>query len=107
MSSFRPGDRILARWRGDRFWFPGVVQGVNGADVAVQYDDGMSDIRPTDQVRPFDWAPGSAVSAVWDGDGQWYGGRILAMDSAGRNLRLLFEDDGAEQDTPRARRRAG
>ncbi len=53
------GDRILAQWDGGPFWFPGQVHSV-GSDgaVAVRYDDGMSDIRPANQVKPFDWAAG-------------------------------------------------
>jgi len=49
MSDFQAGDRILAQWDGGRFWFPGVVHSVGEGSVAVQYDDGMSDIRPANR----------------------------------------------------------
>ena len=52
MSAFREGDRILAQWDGGSFWFPGIVHSVAAdGSVAVRYDDGMSDVRPANQVR--------------------------------------------------------
>ena len=51
MSAFREGDRILAQWDGGSFWFPGIVHSVAAdGSVAVRYDDGMSDVRPANQV---------------------------------------------------------
>jgi Lamin-B receptor of TUDOR domain len=101
MSGFQPGERILAQWNGGAFWFPGTVHSVNGSSVAVQYDDGMSDIRPGNQVRPFDWVVGSRISAIWSGNGQWYAARIMEMDEDRRSFVVRF-DDGIREERPSA-----
>jgi len=100
------GDRILARWEGGDFWFPGTVHSRNGDTIAIQYDDGMSEIRPSDQVKPLDWDVGSAIHAVWDGNGAWFACHIVRIDGEGRNLRVRFDDDDTEQETPSGRCRS-
>ncbi|HTU12518.1 MAG TPA: hypothetical protein VMG08_16630 [Allosphingosinicella sp.] len=98
MSDFHEGQRILAQWDGGSFWFPGEVHSV-GADgaVAIRYDDGMSDIRPVGQVKPFDWRVGSRIDAIWSGNGQWYAARIMDMAEDGRSVLVRFEDDGIRE----------
>lgn len=98
MGAYYEGDRILAQWDGGNFWFPGQVHSVGGGgSVAVRYDDGMSDIRPANQVKPFDWAVGSLIDAIWSGNGRWYAARILDMAGDGRSVMVRFEDDGIEE----------
>lgn len=99
MSDFQPGDRILAQWNGGRFWFPGSVHSVGDGSVAIQYDDGMSDIRPANQVKRFDWEVGSRIDAVWSGNGQWYAARITEIDESDRQVSVRFEDDGIREET--------
>lgn len=97
MNAFSSGDRVLSQWDGGQFWFPGVVHSVGGdGSVAVRYDDGMSDIRPANQVKPFDWVVGSRIDAIWSGNGQWYAARIMELD--GRRVGVRFEDDGIRED---------
>src|SRR5688572_13535039 len=78
MGAFQEGGRILAQWDGGSFWFPGRVHSVAAdGSVAIRYDDGTGDLRPANQVRPFDWAIGTAIDALWSGNNRWYAGRIL------------------------------
>lgn len=108
MASFYPGDRILAQWDGGSLWFPGKVHSLGeDGSVAVLYDDGMSDIRPANQVKPFDWQVGSRIDAVWSGNGQWYAARIMEMSPDGRRVGVRFDDDGIreERDTGLCRSR--
>ena len=98
MGGFYEGDRVLAQWDGGPFWFPGHVHSVAGdGSVAVRYDDGMSDIRPANQVKRFDWAVGSRIDAIWSGDGRWYAARIVELEPGGRDLVVRFEDDGIRE----------
>jgi hypothetical protein len=106
--SYQEGDRILAQWDGGALWFPGRVHSVGGdGSVAVQYDDGMSDIRPANQVKPFDWQVGSRIDAIWSGNGRWYEARIMALDPYGLTVEVRFEDDGIREprDTAQCRSR--
>jgi hypothetical protein len=96
--SYYEGDRILAQWEGGEFWFPGRVHSVGGdGSVAVSYDDGMSDIRPANQVKPFDWTEGSAIDAIWSGNGHWYAAHITQLDPDSNSVGVRFDDDGIEE----------
>ena len=103
---FQPGDWVLGQWQGGSLWFPGVVHSVgeNGS-VAVQYDDGTSEIRPANQVKPFDWQVGSRIDAIWSGNDQWYAATITEMDEGGSRLTVRF-DDGIIEETVTGRCRS-
>ena len=98
MAGFHEGDRVLAQWDEGAFWFPGHVHSVGGnGSVAVRYDDGMSDIRPVNQVKPFDWEIGNRIDVVWSGNGRWYAARILDIAPDGRSVFVEYEDDGSRE----------
>lgn len=98
MGAFQEGDRVLAQWDGGPFWFPGRVHSVAGdGSVAVRYDDGTSDLRPANQVRPFDWEIGTPIDAIWSGNGRWYAGRILDVAPDGRMVFVEYDDDGSRE----------
>ena len=85
ISEFNPGDWVLAQWQGGHLWFPGVVHSVGeDGSVAIRYDDGTSEIRPANQVKPYDWDVGSRIDAIWSGNGQWYAATITEADPDGR-----------------------
>jgi len=96
---FMPGDWVLCQWQGGRFWFPGVVHSVNHAlnSVAIQYDDGSSEIRPANQVKAYDWAAGSRIQAVWAGDNKWYPAEIVEIEPGGAALTIRYEDGVVEK----------
>jgi len=87
-----PGDRVLARWQGGDFWFPGKLVRANGEQMAIQYDDGMQETRPAKHVRPLDWRVGSRIDAVWTGNGGWYAATIVEINDDGTMLTVLYED---------------
>ena len=98
MNDYNPGDRVLAQWQGDRLWFPGVVHSVGeDGSVAIRYDDGTSEIRPANQVKPYDWDVGTRIDAIWSGNGQWYAATIIEADPDGSILAVRFDDGIVEQ----------
>ena len=98
MAAYSEGDRILAQWDGGSFWFPGIVHSVAAdGSVAVRYDDGMSDVRPANQVKAFDWDVGTAIEAIWSGNGRWYAARIMDVAEDGRSMLVRFDDDGIRE----------
>jgi len=105
-SDFTPGDQVLAQWQGDHLWFPGKVHSIGeDGSVAIQYDDGTSEIRPANQVKPYDWRVGSRIDAIWSGNGQWYAAEIIKADT-GSNLTVRFLDDGIVEETTTGRCRS-
>ena len=85
------GDWVLARWRGEAFWFPGVIQARIGGQVTIRYDDGTLETRPLSQVRPYDWQVGTAVTCRWT-DGRWYPAAIVALARGGLTIRVRYSD---------------
>lgn len=106
ISDYRPGDWALGQWQGGSLWFPGVVHSVGeDGSVAIRYDDGTSEIRPANQVKPYDWRVGSRIDAIWSGNGQWYAATIIEMDGGGSRLTVRF-DDGIVEETVTGRCRS-
>lgn len=95
---FNPGDWVLAQWQGGHLWFPGIVHSVGeDGSVAIRYDDGTSEIRPANQVKPYDWRVGSRIHAIWSGNGQWYDATITDADPDGAGLVVRFDDGIVER----------
>lgn len=92
-----PGDWVLARFRNGNYWFPGVVQGVSGGRITVQYDDGDRETLPVGLVRPYNWTIGSRVQCNFRGGGSWYSGRITAL--GGSSLSIDYDDGDRERTT--------
>jgi hypothetical protein len=96
--AIEPGDWVLSRWQGNQYWFPGIVQRVEGSRVTVAYDDGTSETRPIRQVKHYDWTIGSRVECRWRAGNAWYPGRIVAIrGSSGTELRVFYEDGDREE----------
>lgn len=98
------GDWVLAQWRGGSDWFPGVVTARSGSNVTIRYDDGTTETRPVNQVRPFNWRVGSRVVCRFT-DGNWYDATITEMGSDGLTMSVRY-DDGDTQRTNTGRCRA-
>ena len=99
----REGDWVLARWRGNVWWFPGVIAGVEDNSITVLYDDGTREKRPADQVKHYDWRVGSRVECDWKGGGKWYAGQITALSTG--DVSVLY-DDGDRENTRTGRCRS-
>lgn len=89
------GDWVLAQWRGESEWYPGVIESRAGDQVTIRYDDGTRETRPVNQVRPFNWQAGTHVVCRWT-DGSWYAATITRIEN-GYNLDILYEDGTTER----------
>lgn len=99
-----PGAWVLAQWQGGNDWYPGVVTAHVGNQVTIRYDDGTSETRPANQVRPYDWRVGSRVVCRFT-DGSWYAAAITAMAPDGLTISVRY-DDGDTQITNTGRCRS-
>jgi hypothetical protein len=89
-----PGDRVLAVWAGDGFWYPARVQAAAGDAVQVAFDDGDVAAVPAADVRPLDWHAGSRLQCNWQNRGTYYDGVVAAMD--GETIRFEYDDGDRE-----------
>ncbi|WP_373489577.1 hypothetical protein [Parasphingorhabdus sp.] len=93
--AFGQGQWVLARSAvGGSHFYPGVVAGMSGNQVTINFDDGTTETRPASQVRPYDWRNGSFVSCVWRPDGKVYGAVIQKISGGGTQLTIRYVDDG-------------
>lgn len=95
-ASFANGDWVLAQWQGSRYWFPGVVDNVRGNMIKIRYDDGTTDERPSNQVRPYNWKVGSRVQCRWQSGDEWYPGRITHESNDGQTIAVHYDDGDKE-----------
>lgn len=93
--SYGKGQWVLARSaHGGSHYFPGVVTGASGNQVTINFDDGTTETRPANQVRPYDWRVGSFLRCIWRPDGKVYGAVIQKISSGGTKLTIRYVDDG-------------
>ena len=98
------GDWVLAQWQGGADWYPGVITVRSGNQVTIRYDDGTTETRPLNQIRPYNWRVGSRVVCLFT-NGRWYDATITAMDPGGLLISVRY-DDGDTQITQTGRCRS-
>ena len=89
-----PGDRVLAVWAGDGWWYPARVQSVAGGAVHVAFDDGDVAAVAGADVRAFDWHVGSRLQCNWKNQGAYYGGVVATM--TGETIQFQYDDGDRE-----------
>jgi hypothetical protein len=85
-----PGERVLARWAPDGYWYPARLTDLSGREATVTYDDGKVAIMGVADVRAIDWRAGSRLQCDWKSLGAYYAGKVLAMD--GESITFLYDD---------------
>jgi len=96
-ATFKEGQAVLARYKGDKFWFAARVRAIEGSAVAIIYLDGSTEILRAQHVKPFDWNVGTAIECNWKRKGKYYAGKITAV--SGQTGVHVNYDDGDQEDT--------
>ncbi|HUE75097.1 MAG TPA: DUF4537 domain-containing protein [Pirellulaceae bacterium] len=55
------GDRVLARWGGDLFWYPGTIYSVDDGEYSILFDDQDQAIVPPEDIMPLNVQVGDKV----------------------------------------------
>uniref|UniRef100_A0A7S3ZU59 SET domain-containing protein n=1 Tax=Pelagomonas calceolata TaxID=35677 RepID=A0A7S3ZU59_9STRA len=106
---FRVGDKVDARFRGWRTFYPGTIDKVHSASLYdVAYDDGYTEtdvsskyIRPrleaakAPQVVTFEFSPGDRVAARYQGGRKRYAATVVAQRHDG-TYDVAYDDGDAE-----------
>jgi hypothetical protein len=95
---WKVGDRVLANWVPEPFFYPAWVTAVSqDGIISVAYEDGeTADVLPG-QVVPLELRAGDRVFARWQLGPLYYPAVIL--DIRGDDLRVRYDDDGSEEQT--------
>lgn len=97
------GDWVLGNYKNAGYWFPGVIDKIQGDTITVRYDDGDREVVNIKKVRPYDWAIGKKVECNYQGKGDWYAGKISSL--AGEKIGIAY-DDGDKETTKTGRCRS-
>ncbi len=98
VSAQQVGDWVLSQWRDSTQYFPGVIIARSGPSLTIRFDDGATETRLINTVRPYNWRVGSRITCRWT-DGNWYDATIEAMGSDGMTLGIRYDADGVRQRT--------
>ncbi|KAA9369644.1 tudor domain-containing protein [Ochrobactrum quorumnocens] len=94
------GDWVLGNYKNAGYWFPGVIEKLQGDKITVRYDDGDRESVSISAVRPYDWKIGTKVECNYKGAGDWYRGTISSL--AGEKIGIAY-DDGDKETTKTGR----
>jgi hypothetical protein len=90
------GDRVLAQWSGDSYWYPGTIQVVDRDRLHVYFDDGDHEWRPADLVCENNLGAGSRVFVRRQRGPAFYPARIVRRQ--GERIQVEY-DNGQQEDT--------
>jgi hypothetical protein len=70
------GQKILANWTKDTFWYPATITDIQKGKIFVIFDDGDREWLEIERIQKEDLTVGSRVSGNWKGGGHYYLGTI-------------------------------
>lgn len=91
------GDRVLAVWDADGYWYPGEIDYVDRQGIHIAFDDGDEAVVGRNEVRRVDWRAGSRLECNWKNEGEYFEGRVNWM--RGESMEFLYDDGFREQIT--------
>lgn len=91
------GDRVLAVWDADGYWYPGEIDYVDRLGIHIAFDDGDEAVVGRNEVRRVDWRAGSRLECNWKNEGEYFEGRVNWM--RGESMEFLYDDGFREQIT--------
>lgn len=76
MKIWNVGDRVLARWFHDPFWYPATIREVDGERYYVKFDDGDKQWTPAEFLTQIDIEEGDPVFGRWQAGPEYLPGRV-------------------------------
>jgi translation initiation factor IF-1 len=86
------GDRVLARWGGDLFWYPGTIYSVGDCDYSILFDDQDQAVVPPGDVTPLEVQVGDKVFCrpKFEASLRYFPAEVTRI--AGEVIDVLYED---------------
>lgn len=89
------GQRVLANWKYDEFWYTGSVEQIDGEKYFVKFDDNDGEWVLREQLTPINLGKGSRVFSKKDGELVYKIAEVGDVDGE-RILLRYFEDNKTE-----------
>jgi hypothetical protein len=71
------GNRVLALWRADNFWYPGTVTEISGRRFWITYDDSHKQWLTAEDIISLEYRVGDPVECRWKGLVPYYPAHIV------------------------------
>ena len=97
---WKSGDRVLAKWAPDGFWYPGTVVESQTNRCFVHFDDGDSAWSSLEDTRSLSLGVGQKVLGRWKGGPYCFPGVIAEKD--GDRIHIHYDDGDREWTTIRS-----
>ena len=88
------GDRVLAHWSHDVFWYPAVIRAIEGERLYVRFDDGDKEWTTGEHLMAVDVEVGDTVYCRYQGGLYYFPGHVTDQD--GERIHVQY-DDGDEE----------
>lgn len=94
---WRVGDRVLANWSHDEYWYPATIRTIDGERFYIRFDDGDKEWVASDRMMYIDIEVGDRVHCRWKGGPYYYPGRVARQE--GENIFVHYDDGDKERTT--------
>ena len=96
--SWRAGDRVLAYWDADSFWYPATIVSINKhGDIEIKYDDGDQEVTDAEYLDDLTVAVGDYVESRSADDAVYYEAEVL--DVQADRIQVGYDDGPTEWTT--------
>jgi hypothetical protein len=98
MESWRAGNRALAFWDADGYWYPATIVSINkDGDIEIKYDDGDEEVTDAEFLEDLVVEVGDYVECLSADDNSYYEAEVLEVQ--GDRVKVGYEDDTSEWTT--------
>lgn len=93
-TDWKVGDRVLANWSHDEYWYPATLRTVAGSRIYIRFDDGDKEWVTLDRLMSIDIEVGDDVLCKYKGGRYYYPAHILELE--GEKICVQYEYDKDE-----------
>jgi hypothetical protein len=93
--NWKVGDRVLANWTHDKYWYPATIRKIDGERIYVQFDDGDKEWMTDTHLLEIDIEVGDRIYCKWKGGPHYYPGRVASKD--GESIDVHYDDGDKEK----------
>jgi uncharacterized protein (DUF427 family) len=91
------GNRVLANWTHDSYWYPATVQNIEGERIYIRFDDGDKEWTTFDHLMKIDIEVGDRVQCRWKGGAYYYIGHVAQQQD--EKIYVHYDDGDKEWTT--------
>ena len=93
-SIYSEGERVLANWQQDDYWYICTIQEIIETEIHVIYDEGTREILTIENLRKVAIKPGDFIEGRWLGEMNYYPGTVIKV--KGENVKIEYKDGKKE-----------